>query len=177
MTYWRPSRYYPDTNGHNPGVRDNSDTNNGADKDDQDTTNNTSTTALFAGHGRDEGAGNYSSDSDGSSTGRAARHGRVVMRPESVILRGDSYVALTDFRSRGIPWVASTNHICQICKDGSRCWCPARHRCQRHRRGSRKQRLSRCTSCGKVYVIYGASRQWCCQNWIPEPSGSPSPTR
>ena len=143
----------PVLSGDNPGVRDNSEANNGTDKDDQDTTDNTSTTALFAGYG-----------SDGLSTGRAAQHGRVVRRPESFILHRDSCIALTDFRSRGSPWAASACHTCQICKDGLLCWCP-------------KRRLSRCTSYGKLYVIYGESHQWCCHNWIPGPSGSPSPTR
>ena len=55
--------------GDNPGVKK-SESNNGTDEDDQDTTDSTSTTtANFAGYDRDEGAGNYSSDSDRLSTG------------------------------------------------------------------------------------------------------------
>ena len=111
---------------NNPGTNDKTggdsqNTCNDREASDNDTTDNTSTTALFAGYGRDEGAGNHSFDSGGSSTGWAARHGRVITRPESFILRGDSYVALTDFRSHRSPWAASANHTCQICKDGSRC--------------------------------------------------------
>ena len=111
---------------NNPGTNDKTggdsqNTCNDREASDNDTTDNTSTTALFAGYGREEGAGNHSFDSGGSSTGWAARQGRVITRPESFILRGDSYVALTDFRSHRSPWAASANHTCQICKDGSRC--------------------------------------------------------
>ena len=58
----------PVLSGDNPGVKK-SESNNGTDEDDQDTTDSTSTTANFAGYDRDEGAGNYSSDSDRLSTG------------------------------------------------------------------------------------------------------------
>ena len=113
-----------------PGVRDISDSNDGADEDDQETADDISTTPLFTGHGRKEGAGPYySSDSDGLSTGKARRHGREVRRPESVILRGNSYVGLTDFRRHRDLWAANANHICRTCHDGSRCWCPTRHEC------------------------------------------------
>ena len=55
-----------------PDVRDISNSDDEADIDDHDATDNTSTTALFTGHGREEGAGPYySSKSDESSTGKA----------------------------------------------------------------------------------------------------------
>ena len=88
----------PVLSGGNPGARDNLNTNDETNEDYRTTYNawdipdNTSTTAVFAGYGRDEGAGNYSTDSDGSSTGRAERTGMAVTRPLSYILRGDSYV-------------------------------------------------------------------------------------
>ena len=161
-----------------PGVRDTSDSNNGTDKGDQETADDISTTPLFTGHGWEEGAGPYySSNSNGSSTGKAGQHGREVRRPESVILHGDSYVGLTDFRRHRDLLAANADHICWTCHDRSRCWCPTSHKCQRHRHASRKRRLSRCSSCGKVWVIFAKSRQWCCQNWISGPSGNPSPTR
>ena len=161
-----------------PDARCNSDSNDGTDEDDHGSADDISTTPLFSGHGWEEGAGPYySSDSGGSSTGKGGRLGREVRRPESVILRGDSYVGLTDFRKHRDLWAANTYNICRTCHDGSRNWCPTSHECQRHKRASRKRHLSRCSSCGKVWVLSAKSQQWCCQNWISGPSGDPSPTR
>ena len=118
-----------------PDARDTSDSNDGTDEDDQGSADDISTTPFFTGHGREEGAGPYySSDSGGLSTGKAGRHGREVRRPESVILHVDSYVGLTDFRRHRDLWVANADHICRTCHDGSRCWYPTSHECQRHRR-------------------------------------------
>ena len=55
-----------------PDARDTSDSNNQTDEDDQGSANDISTTPLFSGHSREEGAGPYySSDSSGSSKGKA----------------------------------------------------------------------------------------------------------
>ena len=151
--------------------------------------NEDSTAATFAGYGRDdreEGTGDHSSDSSGSSMRDAARFGRSprpgLTRPRSYVLRDEAYVALTDLRNTR---PNNTNHICQECKNGSRCWCPVREESPNtNGRGPRSLRLERCRTCGKMYVIIGASRQWCCQDWVSSrithtlaPSRSPPPDR
>ena len=183
--------------GGNPGAENNPDTNDKSGEDSrstcdaQEASDNDSTAATFAGCGGDEGesgVGNYSlasADSDGSSTGGAAR---TRTRPVSWILQGDSYVALTDFRCRRNSWANRANHNCQTCKDGSRCWCPDRNRTteatppggnsrQQHRRRSRRRSLNRCSTCNKMYIIYGTSRQWCCYDWVSGSSESSSTDR
>ena len=184
--------------GDSPEAEDNLGTNDKIDGDpqttcnDQETPNNNSTTATFAGCGGNEGesgVGNYSimrgAVSDGSSTEGAAR---TRTRPLSWILRGDSYVALNDFCCHENSWANRANHNCQICKDGSRCWCPVRNHTpratppdansqQQHRRRSRRQSLSRCSSCGKMYIVRDTSCQWCCYGWVSGSSGSSSPDR
>ena len=154
------------------------------DESDEDSQGNASTTATFAGYGRDdreEGTGNRSSDSSGSST-RDARLGRPptrgFARTRSYMIRDEAYVGLTDLQN-------ITNHICQECKNGSRCWCPIREESTNtNGRGPRSRRLDRCRSCGKMYVIIGNSRQWCCEDWVSSgithilaPSRSPPPDR
>ena len=137
---------------------------------DEDSQDNTSTAATFAGYGRDnreEGTGDHSSDSSGSSM-RDAWFGRPptrgFIRPRSYVLRDEAYVGLTDLRNAH---PNNTNHICQECKNGSRCWCPIREESPNtNGRGPRSRRLDRCRTCGKMYVIIGNSRQWCCQDWV-----------
>ena len=156
-------------------IRDESNENYHAD---HDTSDNTSTTATFAGHGNDdseEGTGDHSSDSNGSPTSSAARFGRSprrgsTSRPRSYILRDEPYVGLTDIRDTR---ATNPNHACRVCRNGSRCWCPIRESPNTNGRGPRSRRLDRCGSCGKMYVILGTSRQWCCHGWIPRSSGSP----
>ena len=63
--------------------------------------------------------------------------------------------------------------ICRECKDGSRFWCPIRESPKTNKRGPRSRHLDRCGSCGKLYVIHGASRQWCCHDWVSRSSRSP----
>ena len=159
------------------------------DEPDEGSQGNASTAATFEGHGRndrEESMGDHSSDSSGSSMRDAAQFGRSprrgLTRPRSYVLRDEAYVALTDLRNTR---PNNTNHICQECKNGSRCWCPIREESPNtNGRGPRSRRLDRCISCGKMYVIIGNSRQWCCQGWVSSrvthilaPSRSPPPDR
>ena len=138
---------------------------NEPDEDSQDNTSITATSAGQGGNNREEGTGDHSSDSSGSSEREATRSERSprrgLARPRSYILRDEAYVALTDLRN------TQPNHICQECKNGSRCWCPIREGPPNtNGQGPRSRRLDRCGTCGKMYVIIGSSRQWCCQDWV-----------
>ena len=171
----------PVLSGGNMDIRKESDGDSHADHDTQDTSDNISTTATFAGYGREdreEGTGDHSSNSSGSPTRDTARYGgsprRGLTRPRSYILRGEAYVALTDIRDE---WATSANHICRKCRDRSKCWCPNRESPNTNGRGPRRQRLDRCGSCGKLYVIHGTSCQWCCHDWVSGPSRSLPPDR
>ena len=73
------------------------------DESDKDSQGNASTAATFAGYGRDdreEGTGDHSSDTSGSSMRDAARFGRSptrgFVRPRSYMLWDEAYVGLTD---------------------------------------------------------------------------------
>ena len=159
------------------------------DESDGDSQGNASTAATFGGNGRDdreEGTGDHSSDSSESSMRDAVRFGRSsrwgLTRPRSYVLWDEAYVVLTDSRNTR---PNNINHICQECKNGSRCWCPVREGSPNtNGRGPRSRRLDRCRTCNKMYVIIGASRQWCCQGWVSSrithtlaPSRSPPPDR
>ena len=136
----------------NLNICNESDEDSHAEHDTQNTSDNASTTTIFAGQGdndREEGTGNYSSDSSGSPTKNAARYGRSprrgLVRPRSYRLRDEAYIAMTDLRDK---WAPNTNHVCQECKDGSRCWCPIKRESPNtNGRRSRSRHLVRCRSC------------------------------
>ena len=160
------------------------------DESDEDSQDNTSTIAALKEYGRnnrEEGTRDCSTDSSGLSAGDTARPGRPttrgLTRPRSYILRDEAYVGLTDLRNMRPD---DTDHACQECKDGSRCWCPIREELSNtNGQTPRSRQLKRCRSCRKMFVIVGNSRQWCCEGWVPSgtphataPSGeSPSPDR
>ena len=128
---------------------------------------------------REENARDRSTDSSESSAGDATRPGRPrirgLARPRSYILRDEIYVEPTDIRNMR---QNDTDHACQNCKDGSRCWCPIREDLlpDNNGRTPRSRQLRRCKSCQKTFIIIGNSRQKCCGSWI---SGTPqtSPER
>ena len=106
----------PVLSGGNPDIRNGSDEDSQADYGTQDTSDNVSTTTTFAGHRRDEeGTGDHSSDSSGSSTTDAARYGRSprrgLTRPRSYILLNEAYVGLNDIRDT---CATNANHICRV---------------------------------------------------------------
>ena len=149
---------------------------------DEDSQDNASAVAALLEHGRsirEESTRDRSTDSSESSAGDTARPGRPrtrgLARPRSYMLRDEVYVGLTDLRNMRQD---DTNHACQECKDGSRCWCPIRGGSPgTNRRTPRSRQLRKCRSCRKTFVIVGNSRQWCCEGWVPSGTPHTSPER
>ena len=129
-------------------------------------------------------------DSNGSSmaSGRGgAARGRTT-RPISYVLtsRNGDPSSIRGTWSSSRPNRESSG--CQICRGGARCWCPDGHvmrvtspgdNRQPRQRGNRstRQGLSRCSTCGKMYLPANTSHQWCCYGWLSESSEHSSPNR
>ena len=153
------------------------------DESSEDSQDNAAAVAALLEHGRsirEDNARDRSTDSSGSSAGDTTRPGRPRMRgfarPRSYVLRDEAYVGPTDIRNM---WRDDTDHACQNCKDGSRCWCPIREDLlpDNNGRTPRSRQLRRCKSCLKTFVIVGNSRQRCCGNWMTSRTPQASPER
>ena len=153
------------------------------DESSEDSQDNAAAVAALLEYGRsirEDNARDRSTDSSGSSAGDTTRPGRPRMRgfarPRSYVLRDEVYVGPTDVQNM---WRDDTDHACQNCKDGSRCWCPIREDLlpDNNGRTPRSRQLRRCKSCLKTFVIVGNSRQRCCGNWMTSRTPQTSPER
>ena len=148
-----------------------------------DSQDNATAVAALLEYGRsirEANARDRSTDSSESSAGDTTRTGRPRIRglgrPRSYIVRDEVYVGPTDVRDIR---QNDTDHACQRCKDGSRCWCPIREDLlpDNNGRTPKSRQLRRCKSCRKQFVIPGNSRQKCCGNWITSRTPQTSPER
>ena len=157
-------------------------TNNPRTRDESDNSqDDASIVAALVEYGRsirEENARRRSTDSSESPTDDIARPTRPrirgIARPRSYLLRDEAYVGPTDLRNMR----QSTDHACQECKGGSRCWCPIRGGLPGNNgRTPSSRQYGRCRSCRKMWVVVGNSRQWCCEGWILPGTPHTSPER